>query len=378
MKHLFLAALFLVAAFATVAFASSYTPERLVAVGDIHGDLDQAKAILSLANVIDPQTGKWSGGSHTKLVQLGDLVDRGVQDKEVLDFFMGLQKEAAAAGGEVTLMIGNHEVMNLMGDVRYVHPTSMEGFGGRDGHRKAWAKGGEIGDWIRENFKLVHVYNGTLFVHAGLAASYATYGIDKLNAVAKAALNANDFNNPVFGNSGPVWTRLLINKAEYGKCDMVEATLKKLGVERMIVGHTPQRDLRVKAFCNAQLIAIDVGISKNMYGGLAAVEISQGEDGEAILEEIVPNDADERANAELNKLEEQGGADADMLQEMLQAVNEAEGDSNKKKDKKKKNAKKGGEKKLSATERAMMAAKAAREHKEKTKRQKQSEEDGDL
>eukprot|EP00744_Colponema_vietnamica_P011525 GILI01016211.1.p1 GENE.GILI01016211.1~~GILI01016211.1.p1 ORF type:complete len:369 (-),score=73.65 GILI01016211.1:72-1178(-) len=356
-RALFLAFIFAVVVLCLVATAevTKHHPERLVVVGDIHGDLEQTRAILMLASVVDKK-GNWIGGSHTKLVQMGDLVDRGEQDKEVLDYFIGLQKEASEVGGEVTMLIGNHEVMNMMGDVRYVHAKSMDGFGGHDAHKKAWSSEGIYGAWIRDSFKLVHSYNGTVFVHAGLAEKYAGYGVDRLNAAAKAALNKNDFDNPIFGGDGPVWTRLLINRAEYGRCEMVEASLKKLKMERMIVGHTPQRDQHVHSYCGGKLIAVDVGISKFMYGGLAAVEISQDPTtGETQLEEIVPNDIDKRSENELNKLEEKGGMDTDLLQEMLQTVSELE----------KENAAK---KKRETSETAAAIAKAL--HREKNKKQK--------
>lgn len=339
--------------------AASIKPERLIVVGDIHGDVDQAKAVLMLAGVIN-KAGSWAGGAHTKLVQMGDLVDRGEQDREVLDFFMNLQKEAVEAGGEVTMLIGNHEIMNMMGDVRYVHAKSTAGFGGHDAHKKAWSADGVYGAWIRDSFKLVHTYNGTLFVHAGLAEKYANYGIERLNTAARKAMQNNDFMNPIFSGDGPVWTRLLINRAEYGRCDMVEETLKKLKLDRMIVGHTPQRDQHVRAFCNGKLVAVDVGISKFMYGGLAAVEITlDPQTGLAQLEEILPNDVDQRAENELNKLAEKGGADTDLLQEMLQTVAELERET-------------AAEKKLRETETAAQIARAL--HRDKRDKQTNIEE----
>lgn len=107
-------------------FAAAADPERIVAVGDVHGSFDGLTGILEEAKVIDA-AGQWIGGSMT-LVQLGDLLDRGLQLKEVMSFLMRLQGEADKAGGEVICLLGNHEGMNLLGMVRDVNPDVYEVF----------------------------------------------------------------------------------------------------------------------------------------------------------------------------------------------------------------------------------------------------------
>ncbi len=93
---------------------------RIVAVGDIHGDYDAFIAILREARIIDSNL-HWIAGQDT-LVQTGDMLDRGSKDRQVMDFLMGLQQEAAKSGGQVVVVLGNHEVMNMVGDLRYVTP----------------------------------------------------------------------------------------------------------------------------------------------------------------------------------------------------------------------------------------------------------------
>ena len=90
----------------------------LVAIGDVHGDFDDFCAILQRVELIDEQH-HWTGGKAT-FVQLGDLIDRGPKPREVLDLMISLDDQAAKAGGQVVSLLGNHEVMNLMGDLRYV------------------------------------------------------------------------------------------------------------------------------------------------------------------------------------------------------------------------------------------------------------------
>lgn len=100
--------------------------ERIVAVGDVHGSLEGLTAILEETGVIDP-SGKWAGGSTT-FVQVGDLLDRGLYLREVMDLLMRLQREAKRADGEVICMLGNHEGMNLLGLVRDVNPEVYQTF----------------------------------------------------------------------------------------------------------------------------------------------------------------------------------------------------------------------------------------------------------
>src|SRR5437764_9528301 len=92
--------------------------DRIAAVGDVHGDLAQFTTVLRSAGVID-RDGNWSGGK-THLVQDGDLLDRGPDSRKLIELLMKLEKQARAAGGEVHCLIGNHETMNLYGDLRYV------------------------------------------------------------------------------------------------------------------------------------------------------------------------------------------------------------------------------------------------------------------
>ncbi|MBD3871679.1 MAG: metallophosphoesterase, partial [Acidobacteria bacterium] len=100
--------------------------ERIVAVGDIHGNFDGLVSILQRAELIDAET-HWIGGGAT-LVQTGDIFDRGLYVREVLDLLMRLQGEAESAGGRVVVLLGNHEGMNLTGFFRDVNPEIYEAF----------------------------------------------------------------------------------------------------------------------------------------------------------------------------------------------------------------------------------------------------------
>jgi hypothetical protein len=91
---------------------------RLVAIGDVHGAYDQLVAILTHIKLIDPSQ-RWTGGRAT-LVQTGDFTDRGAKVRQVMDLLMALEQSARRGGGQAITLLGNHEVLNILGDYRYV------------------------------------------------------------------------------------------------------------------------------------------------------------------------------------------------------------------------------------------------------------------
>ena len=99
---------------------------RIVAIGDIHGDYDNYMAVLKNAGVVN-RRGRWAAGK-THVVQVGDIPDRGPDTLKIIEHLQKLEKQAKKAGGRLHLLIGNHEHMNIMGDLRYVHPGEYEAF----------------------------------------------------------------------------------------------------------------------------------------------------------------------------------------------------------------------------------------------------------
>jgi hypothetical protein len=102
--------------------------ERIVAFADVHGAYDELTKLLQSVGVVDAQL-HWSAG-RTHLVSLGDLLDRGADSRKVMDLLMRLQGEAQAAGGQVHVVLGNHEAMNVLGDLRYVVPGEFAAYAG--------------------------------------------------------------------------------------------------------------------------------------------------------------------------------------------------------------------------------------------------------
>src|SRR6185295_12877271 len=100
--------------------------ERIVAVGDVHGAYERFVEILQTAGILDGRL-RWAGG-RAHLVQLGDVVDRGPDSRKALDLLDRLQDDARRAGGAIHHLLGNHEIMRMLGDLRYVTPGEYEQF----------------------------------------------------------------------------------------------------------------------------------------------------------------------------------------------------------------------------------------------------------
>lgn len=131
--HAVAAALIAVFAVALPAAAPEPAP-RVVAVGDVHGDAAAFASILQRAGLVDAGR-RWTGGRGV-LVQTGDYLDRGPDVPAVVDLLMQLEKQARDAGGRAHVLMGNHEAMNALGDLRYVAPEAFAHFADSKSERK--------------------------------------------------------------------------------------------------------------------------------------------------------------------------------------------------------------------------------------------------
>ena len=196
--------------------------QRIVAFADVHGAYDELLSVLRETQVIDANL-HWSAGT-THLVSTGDLLDRGPASRKVLDLLMRLEGEARQAGGAVHVVLGNHEVMNLVGDLRYVSAEEYAAFAGKEddalreqvwtlvssqdpaavrtafdaefprgyfAHRQAFSPTGQYGAWLLGK-PFVLVVNDTAFVHGGLPPVVAELGLganDKMLALLAKYVN---------------------------------------------------------------------------------------------------------------------------------------------------------------------------------------------
>ena len=243
---------------------------RLVALGDVHGDIGNARRALHATGIVDGD-GHWAGGCAT-LVQTGDVVDRGLESLGALRYFARLQQEARVAGGEVVLLLGNHEMMNLAGDVRFVNPDEMKAVGGEDAWKALFAPGGEFRELLKDRPILV-IRNDTVFVHAGLLPDWAAMGPAALNKLATEHIAHGRWNEGVLSDDGPTWTRKIVLHGHKGQCAELDAALTLMGASRMVVGHTVQMNKQINVLCSGRLVCIDTGMSTLMMNVPSALEV---------------------------------------------------------------------------------------------------------
>jgi hypothetical protein len=320
------------------ALAQAPGDRRVIAIGDVHGNLDGLVAILQKMALIDKNR-HWSGGNAT-LVQTGDLLDRGPQSRAVLDLMMTLQKEAPRQNGSVRVSLGNHEVMNIMGDLRYVVPADYAAFANsrsasRNSQRhpagflerqEAFGPRGMYGRWLR-SLPAINMVDGAIFLHGGIAPELAAWTVDKINSGVRNEIRAFDkykqfmvekglaqpfstFDELVaaakteiarqpanqtaddletlnqflrygawltINGNGPLWFRGYDSWSEQEGESNISRLLDAFRITRVVVGHTPQENGEIRSRFGGKVFLIDTGmLSSNYPGGkAAALEISK-------------------------------------------------------------------------------------------------------
>ena len=250
--------------------ASNFEPLRIVAVGDLHADYPQAKSVLAAVGLVD-EDAHWKGGKSV-LVQTGDLMDRGPDSHRLIRLLDTLRTEARKAGGDVVPLLGNHEVMNLRGDWRYVEPADVAQYGGHAKRRAALSADGEDGKFLRSLSTIVRVHD-TVFVHGGVHPEFANAPIDDTNAAVRSAIDEPGRPAPLMGEKGPLWYRGYLLDPEPKACRLLDEALQSLKAARMVVGHTTQRDGVVRSRCDGRVFGIDVGIAGpyGKHGGVLEI-----------------------------------------------------------------------------------------------------------
>ncbi|GGI72766.1 metallophosphoesterase [Deinococcus wulumuqiensis] len=209
-------------------------------VGDIHGAHDKLRALLLRAGLTDA-LGRWTGGA-ARLVFLGDYFDRGPDGLGVLRLVRSLEAQARAAGGEVTALLGNHEVMFLAAALFREHdPRDRLGF------FEYWrVNGGQLSDlerlapddlaWLRARPLLAHA-QGWLLLHAD-SPFYLGLGdtVPEVNARAAELLLSSE------AASWSAFANAFVDRLKFAGPDgaaQARRVLERFGGERLVHGHTP-------------------------------------------------------------------------------------------------------------------------------------------
>ncbi len=254
-------------------------PPPIFAIGDLHGDTEATRGALRMAGVLDEQD-HWSGG-RAVVVQVGDTLNRGSEDREVFDLLERLQDEAAAAGGALHLVLGNHEVMNSELYFAYTAEDAWAAFADiphdpndptlaafpaeQRGRVAAFRPGGPYARMLAER-PVVLILGETLFVHGSLTPAWAALGVEALNETASQwLLGTADEPESLSSAEGPVWDRTFGYDLDADGCALLQETLDMLAVERMVVAHTPQIS-GITSGCGGRVWRIDTGMCA-CYGG---------------------------------------------------------------------------------------------------------------
>ena len=265
--------------------------QRIVALGDLHGDLGATRQALRLAGAID-DSDHWIGGELI-VVQTGDQLDRGDQEQAILELLDRLQDEARAAGGALHVLNGNHELMNVRLDLRYVTEGGYADFqdavviteedslllAHEPDHRArvaAFRPGGPYALLLAER-PVVLVIDGNVFVHGGLLPMHLDYGVERLNREVRQWLlgegEAPDF---IHTSESPTWTREYSDEVDDEDCLQLNDVLERLGAVRMIVGHSVQED-GITPLCEGRVWCIDAGMSEYYGSRIEVLEIDGDE-----------------------------------------------------------------------------------------------------
>lgn len=272
-----------------------------VVIGDLHGRRDLLLKALFAFGLADA-AGRWTGGTR-RLIQLGDLVDRGPEPLALLDLMMALQAEARAAGGEVTCLLGNHEAMALRAGAgchagrlqwalngggaayrEWLERTGQPPADQRPPHSDAFyqlfAPTGPYGRWLRRH-QIATEAGDYVVVHAGWDAEapgsvaeansrYADPALDPLAAI-------HEPGHLLGSNTALTWAR-------HQPDEEIVAACERLGCRGLIAGHTIQNGIRVSA--GGRLLQIDVGMYA--HGTWAALGLAADGSPWAVLEGVEP------------------------------------------------------------------------------------------
>jgi len=245
----------------------SATPSKFLTISDFDGHIEGLTMILKGEGIIDNNFNWIYGNGH--LIITGDLFDRGFHITECMWLLYKLESEAAAQGGKVHLIIGNHEMFNLTDDWRYAETKYFN-----DAHLmgkrmlELYDSNTELGRWLRSK-NIIEKIGEYAFMHGGLSPPLSVLNLtyDQINEYGRLEMNGiacpNNECDIVNGSNGIYWYRgMAQNNLTQQQVDDI---LVNFGVERVIIGHT--KDNTIRTFYDDKVIAIDMYHVNNFNNG---------------------------------------------------------------------------------------------------------------
>lgn len=242
-------------------------PDKILAVSDIEGNIKAFKSILEGSGVIDENNSWIFGRGH--LVLIGDFFDRGLNVTETLWLIYKLESEAVLSGGKVHFILGNHEIMNLYGNKKYVRNKYIENCAMlNESYNNLFSNDTELGRWLRTK-NIIEKIGSYVFVHGGISKDLANFNLtfEEINRIARQNIGKRtdsiDTETGRLINSsalGPFWYRGLVN-GELTQ-EEVNSIMLYANAEKIIVGHTIVEN--ITAFYENKILAIDLDHAENI------------------------------------------------------------------------------------------------------------------
>ncbi|WP_316824115.1 metallophosphoesterase [Pedobacter miscanthi] len=235
--------------------------DKMLVLSDIEGEFEAFRALM-IGNGVMDQKYNWIFGKG-QLVICGDLFDRGKEVMPYLWLLYKLEEDAAKKGGFVHVVLGNHDIMNMAGDLRYHSPkyASSALLMGLE-YAKLIDADTEIGKWLRSK-NAIEKIGDRIFMHAGISPKInaTDFSLQTINdkcrsyyGIATKSLPAEG--HLLMGSSGPFWYRGYFGKDRTNPAT-VDSTLAKFACKQIVVGHTITKD-NIAGYYNGKVVGVDV------------------------------------------------------------------------------------------------------------------------
>jgi len=238
-------------------------PARQFVLSDIEGNFKAFRKLLQANGVVDSNLNWAFGNGH--LVLIGDFFDRGTQVTEVLWLIYSLEEKAKDAGGYVHYILGNHEIMNMNGDLRYLQPKYLEDAQLlNEQYVSLYNENSELGRWLRTK-NIMERIGGFLYIHGGISSLINSMGtsISDINELARPYYSDTSFKYPdpridvIYSDEGPFWYRGYYSGNAKASTAQIDSTISEFHVDRIVTGHTIVAET-ISVWHNGKVINTDV------------------------------------------------------------------------------------------------------------------------